>query len=853
MKKLPLLLLAGCILLGFPQGLLSQNSYFFPKINSFDENIPSPEDFLGYAIGDQHTRHDRIVAYMQELARLSERAQYQKLGQTYEYRSLLMLVISDPSNLSRLDKIQQDQLAAVVPNNKKKYPESNPILINLGYNVHGNEPSSSEAALLTAYYLVAGQGAEADKFRKEAVVFIDPVINPDGRDRHTSWANSYKGNPPVSDPMDREHNEAWPRGRTNHFWFDLNRDWILLVHPESKSKLKWYHQWYPHVVTDFHEMGTNSTYFFEPMKPIGSKDPIMPKENYTTLNELFATYFSAAMNEIGSLYYSKESFDGTYPGYGSSYPDLQGGLALLFEQASSRGHLQESSNGPVSFAFTIRNHLVNSLATVRAAVENKASLFDYQKRFFNSAISRAKADPVQAYVFGDAQDKNRNKAFLDLLLQHKIVVFELSSSIKANGENFEPGTAWLVPTEQAQYRLVQTMFETYKDYRDSVFYDASAWSLVNAYGLTYAELKKPVNKGKQVSSESNRMILPPIGKSDYMYLMDWSDYYAPDALNYLQRKGLRAKLAFREFKIEGKSWPKGSILIPVANQKLSPEMIHQTLIEASSRHHVNFTPAKTGYAEAGIDLGSPWVRPLRQPKALMILGDGVSSYEAGEVWHLLDTRVHMPITKIEQKRFSRTNLDKYNTLVMVSGSYSLDSASIAKLSNWVSLGNTLITTRTASDWAIKKKLVKESLVKVPKDSSKKKSRKPYALAREISGSKQIGGAIFEVEMDLTHPLAFGYHKESLPVYRNSKVFLSPSKNPYSTVAQYTDKPHIDGFISDKNLKLVSNSAALLVSRIGRGRVILFSDNPNFRGTWYGTNKLFLNAIFFGNTVDVPNP
>ncbi|MEL6256275.1 MAG: DUF4350 domain-containing protein, partial [Bacteroidota bacterium] len=342
-----------------------------------------------------------------------------------------------------------------------------------------------------------------------------------------------------------------------------------------------------------------------------------------------------------------------------------------------------------------------------------------------------------------------------------------------------------------------------------------------------------------------------ITRSSYMYLMNWSDYYAADALNFLQSKGIRTKVAYREFTIEGKSWPVGTIQIPVANQKLTADMIYDHIKEASSRNNVSFTPVNTGYSESGIDLGSPRFQNLKAPKALMLVGNGVSSYEAGEVWHLLDTRVGLPITKVEQNRFSRLSLNRYNTMILVSGSYSLDSNAIDKISKWVAAGNTLITTRTASDWAIKKKLVKEQLVKTPKDTAKVQ-RKPFGLAREIRGADQIGGTIFEVDLDLSHPLAFGYHSNKLPIYRNSKVFLAPSKSPYNTVAQYTAAPHIDGYISAKNLKLVANSAALLVSPIGRGRVIMFSDNPNFRGTWYGTNKLFLNAIFLGNTVSVPN-
>ena len=829
---------------------LAQSSYFFNSTDlTFDPDIPDPETFLGYAIGTHHTRHDQIVNYLKELARLSDRAIFHQLGETYEHRPLIMLIISHPDNLNRLEEIRTAHLTACDPTTSSSYGTDQPILINLGYNVHGNEPSSSEAALLTAYYLVAGEGEEAQRFREEAVVFIDPVINPDGRDRHTHWANMHKGSPMVADPLDREHNEVWPGGRTNHYWFDLNRDWILLVHPESKAKLHWYHQWYPHVVTDFHEMGTNSTYFFEPMKDIGSKDPIMPKENYTTLNDTFAKYFEESMNSIGSLYFTREVFDGTYPGYGSSYPDLQGGLGILFEQASSRGHVQESETGLVKFAFTIRNHAMNSLATVRAAVDHKKMMFDYQEAFFESAISRGQADPVKAYVFGDKYDANRNKAFVDLLLRHQIEVYPLESNLTIDGKTFETGKAFVVPTAQPQYRLVQTMFETYDTYQDSVFYDASAWSLANAYNMPYAGSNRPLAMETAIQSTLSLVPFPTVKMSNYAYLMKWDDYFAPDALHYLQQHELITKVAFQAFKIEDRDYPAGTILIPVARQPVAAPALLQIIQAAAERHGVSIDPVHTGYRQEGKDLGSNWFQTLHKPKAIMLVGEGVFGYEAGEVWHLLDSRLNMPITKVDMTDFRRVDLNKYNTFVLVSGRYNLDSASLQKIREWVSSGGTLITTRLASQWAIQEKLVKEALIEAPKDTSN--IRKPFVLAREIEGAKAVGGTIFAVDLDLTHPLAFGYHQSPIPVYRNSTVYLKPSKNHYSTVGQYVEEPHIDGYVSDENLKLISGSAAVLVSSLGQGRVIMFSDNPNFRGTWYGTNKLFLNALFFGGTVDVP--
>jgi hypothetical protein len=815
--------------------------YFFKDKAPFNKVIPTPEEFLGYPIGEQHTRHDLIVAYFYKLAEVSDRATIEVYGKTHEQRKLVMLTVSSPKNLSNLESIKNQHLAFVDPNKNPKNYNDVPVFIQLGYNVHGNEPSSSEAALLTAYTLVASTNAEVTNYLKKSVIFIDPTINPDGRDRHTQWANQFKAKQLVSDNIDAEHNEAWPRGRTNHYWFDLNRDWLLGVHPESKGKLKWMHSWYPNVVTDFHEMGTNSNHFFEPMKPIGSWDPIMPKENYEDLNDLFAPYFSSALDKIGSFYYTKESFDGTYPGYGSSYPDLQGGLALLFEQASSRGHVQDTDYGKMTFAFTIRNQYTSGFATIKAAVENKAFLRKYQQTFFKTAISQKAKTGFAGYEFGDAYDMNRNKAFIEQLLSHKIKVYK-------------KGKKFVVPLKQAQHRMVQTMFETYSKYRDSVYYDASAWSVANFYNMKSKGLKS-VKLGAEIKSVNGIVNNTKIKKASYAYILDWDDYYTPAALYYMQSKGLTVASAFKPFTIStnngNKSFNYGSLLIPISKQKKSSAEVYKIVSAAQTKYDIPVFGTNSGYSIKGIDLGSNNFRALTKPKVAMLVGEGVNSLEAGEVWHLLDTRIDMPITKVRMNNFRRANLDKYNTLVMVSGNYSqLDSIQRLKLKNWVSKGNTIVTIAGGSKWLIDKKIVKESLTKKSKVKDKKKEeikRLPFVDARENKGRERVGGIILEVDLDLTHPLGFGYRSEKLPVYKNNMIFLSPSKNAYATVAKYTNNPHIDGFITQKNLDtFIKPSASLLVSKIGKGRAVLFADNPNFRGAWYGTNKLFLNALFLGN-------
>ncbi len=816
--------------------------YFFEKFKPFNTAVPSPEEFLGYGIGEHHTRHDLIVAYLEKLAEVSDRATIQEYGKTHEGRKLVMLTISSPKNHSNLAEIKAAHLAFTDPSQSVSNYGDVPIFINLAYNVHGNEPSSSEAALLAAYTFVGSENPEILNYIDNAVIFIDPTINPDGRDRHTQWANTYQGSPEVADPQDAEHNEYWPMGRTNHYWFDLNRDWLLGIHPESRGKLNWYHQWYPNVVTDFHEMGTQSSYFFEPMKTNGSLNPIMPKENYEDLNTLFGNEFAKALDSIGSLYFTKEVFDGTYPGYGSSYPDLQGGLGLLFEQASSRGHRQTTAFGEITFAFTIRNQYTSSITTVKTAVNNKAYMRKYQQQFFKSALANAGKSKIKGYTFGDAHDQNRTKAFVDKLLLHKIDVYKA-------------GDRYVVPTRQPQYRMVQTMFETYEKYRDSVYYDASAWSVANFYNMKY-KATNTLNLGDKITTTDNLVKVTPVQKSDYAYVLDWDDYNAPAALYHLQQKGIVASSAAKPFTVKTgnntKNFNYGAVLIPVSLQKMDANGIFNLLKEVQNKFEVPIVAVNTGLNLGGVDMGSRFITPIKKTKAAMLIGDGVRSYEAGEVWHLLDTRVHMPITKIPMRNFDRANFDKYNVMVMVSGRYNLSEKQQHIIKDWTSKGNTLITIGTASKWVIDKKLVKEKLTESEKDSTKTVVQKPYVDAGENIGKESVGGVILKADIDHTHPLAFGYHDQSIPVYKNNTVWLSPSDNAYATVAKYSKDPHIDGFLTKKNMEEnVKQSASLIVSKLGRGRVVLFADNPNFRGSWYGTNRLFLNALFLGDKINVP--
>ena len=824
--------------------------YYFKDYAPFDSNIPTPEQFLGYKIGSQHTRHDRIVDYFKLLAQLSTRATLTVYGKTHENRPLVMLNVSNPENIQHLDDIHDTHYVLVTSKRYIKNYFNLPLFVNLGFNVHGNEASASEAALLVAYTLVASQNEEILTYLKQAVFFIDPTLNPDGRDRHTQWVNAMKSKHLVADPLDIEHTEAWPTGRTNHYWFDLNRDWLLAIHPESQAKLKWFHQWYPNIVTDFHEMRTaNNTFFYEPEKISGLLKPLAPKGN-EALNTLFSKAFSKRMESLGTYYFTHELYDATYPGYGSSYADLQGGLALLFEQTGVRGHLKKMRIGNITFPYAIRNQFAAAMTTIQTAVSHKDQLYKYQQDFFKNAVKEAQASPVKAYIFSEEKDPNRLKAFVKLLKFHDIKVYENTNDVYENGDTFSKHKSYFVPTEQNQYKMVQSIFETHQKMRDSVFYDASAWSLANAYDMHYKATSKHLPLDKEVQlKDLNRNVSFP--KADYAYIIPWTDYNAPPLLYALQSRGIivNALAKERDFIIGGvkRHFSPGTLVLPLSHQALSADKIYEIIHKEAQELQVPVIPVLSGQSDTGINLGARTLLTLRKPKVLLWVGQGVSNYEAGEVWYQTDTHLGMPITKVMLHNFNRVNLNDYNTMLMVSGSYALlNTKKIEQIKAWVAQGNTLVLSRNANSWAIRQGLVDEYLIEIPKDTIHK--RIDYGDYYENRGKKFVGGAIFKTDLDTTHPIGYGFTHRDLPVYKNSSLFLKPSKNPYRTVSRYAKHALIDGYISKENYEVLSHAASILISPIEKGRVVMFADNPLFRGTWFGTHKLYYNALFFGNHI-----
>lgn len=609
-------------------------------------------------------------------------------------------------------------------------------------------------------------------------------------------------------------------------------------------------------------MGSTSTFYFDPGED-ASNNPIVPDYLYKTIYPKYAKYFAAAADKIGAMYFTKEAYDKLYPGYGSSYPNFYGGAGFLFEQASSRGHLQETTTIPITFAFTIRNQFTASLTTIRASLAQKAELLKMRKEFYRVAKEQVSSSPVKGYVFGDLKDETRTLAFLDMLLLHEIEVYELNNETTVDGKKFEAKKTYYVPCDQDNYVMVRSVFEKQITYQDSVFYDASAWSLVHAYNLPFAETKTGLKKGNRIISLPNRQA-GTVEKSNYAYVFEATDYNVHQAIHHLQEAGVIVQAAFRPFSVltnnQLKNFGYGTVVLPVNLQLISPDSLYKKVNAVSKVTGIEIHAVHTGYNAGGIDMGSGYVRSLQKPKVALIVGTGVAAPEAGEIWHLLDQRLQMPVTKLDVLVLGRADLKRYNTIIMVSGNYSLiDKPATDKIKTWVQSGNILITLKTGTEWAIRQGLTKEKIIPVI-DSTKSKDTTTGSLptprfnfdnAPEIEGAKALGGSIFRVDLDTTHPIGFGFANRKVSIYRNGQTYLAPSTNPYSTIAQYTDNPLIAGYLHPNSAKKIKNSAAIIVAAEGTGRVIMFSDNPNFRGTWYGSNKLFLNALFFGNNMNVP--
>lgn len=826
--------------------------------DGYSDEIPRPEEVIGHRIGTTHTEPHQLLEYFRAVEEKSNRSPQARMtlheyARSHENRPLFHAVVTSRANHRRLERIVEAnrRLSDAPEAVSDEDLEDLPVVVYHGYGVHGDEASGPEAAVLLLYHLLAGEGEAIKEMLDRLVILIDPNLNPDGRQRFTTWVNQNRGATPVTDPNDREHRQPWPGGRTNHYWFDLNRDLLPVRHPETRGRVQLFNHWRPQVVTDFHEMGSEAHYFFQPGVPTRVNRNIPPANQ--ELTGRMAEYHAAALDGIGSLYYTRGTFDDFNPGKGSTYPDVTGAIGILFEQGSSRALERETEHGLLTYEFTIRNQFSTSLSTLQAAVAMRTDLLKYQRDFYRDAPALARDSRVNAYLIDLRSRRTQAQELVRLLLEHRIEVHALAEPVTVDGRRFHPGQAVVVPVDQPQIRLLTTMMERQTNFDDVLFYDVSTWSLPLAFGVRWAETDTRPPLGEAITEmplDGGRRIG---GEAEYAYLIPWNDYFAPRALYRLQSAGARVRLITQPFstEVDGRTrrFPRGTLMVTVRQREpvspleriASPDEIHETVQRIVDEDHLRVFAVDSGLVADGPDLGSRRdVQLLQRPEIALLTGSGTRAYSVGETWHLLSQRFRIPVSLVDVENVRTSVLERYNTLILADGSYGRLSAETVR--DWIRSGGKLIALGSGADWAVSNKLV--DLETRPFDLNALIENRPFAELSDARGEHGIGGSIFEITLDRTHPLTFG-HGRKVPVFRNHTRFYEPSGSVGVNVATYSNEPLVSGYISKERLAQIPGAAALVATRQGSGRIVLIMDNPNFRAFWYGTNGLFLNAVFFG--------
>lgn len=822
-------------------------SYFLPKGSyTYNERVPVPADVLGFQLGAQHAEWSQVVNYMHALAATTDRVTVQEMGRTYQHRPIIQVTITSSENQKRMDQLKSEHLKlSDVTQSGSLDLKKMPAVVSLVYSVHGNEPSGVNASLAVAYFLAAAQGERIDSILSNTVIVMSPGVNPDGVNRFASWVNSSRSLTNVSDLNSREFLEPWPSSRSNHYWADCNRDWLMAQHPEGIASLKTYFDWLPNVVADHHEQGPARPYYFSPGHPKRTHQ-LTSSENQAFTAEI-ATYCAEELDKIGTLYYSKEGYDDYYYGKAAAYGDIHGSVCMLYEQGTSRGHLRDTRNGVRSFAWTIRNQAYGSYATILAGYQMRDRLLAYQKTFYEKAASAARAETTKGYLFDARGSQATAYHFLENMAHHHINVYRLAKSMSVNGKEFKTTDAYVIPMEQKNSTMIRTLMENSLEYTDSVFYDISTWTFPHAFNLKYTTVKSVSGLLGELVKENKFPVGQVIGgKSEYGYVFESTEFYTPKVINELLKKGVHVSASHTPFLFQSgevkKKMGYGTILVTTQNQPITSDDLFAELGRLSALCGVDVYAASTGLM-AEVDLGSPAYSTLRLPKVAVLVGRSMGVSDSGEVWYLLDKRFQMRPTLIESSVLTTQKLQRYNVIVMANGVPDLSKTSEAALTQWVSDGGTLIATGKAYAWARKAGLI---TLKTKDASFKEDSTayRAYDTKSDADAGNDISGVILNCHLDVSHPLAWGFNQSEIAVMKKGNTIFKKDADPYISPLYYTKKPLLSGFLSSKNEKLLKDTPAVFAKRQGDGAVIVFADDMNFRSYWLGTSKLFMNAIFF---------
>lgn len=816
------------------------------SLTAFAQQIKTPAEFLGYKLGDQFTPHYRIAEYFRYIAQASKNIKLVEYGKTNEGRPLLLTFIASDENIGKLDEIRQNnmKLAGLAPGGGST---TGPVVVWLSYNVHGNEPASSEAAMQTLYDLVNPANTQTQQWLKNTVVIIDPCLNPDGRERYVNFYNSVRGVTPDAYNQAREHMEPWPGGRVNHYYFDLNRDWAWQTQKEVQARLVYFNQWLPQVHVDYHEQGYNNPYYFAPAAEPFHKDiTAWQREFQTTIGKNNAKYF----DKNGWAYFTKEEFDLLYPSYGDTYPIYNGSIGMTFEQGGISAGLAVLTRGgdTLTLADRVEHHHTTGLSTIEMVSTHATKLLTEYKKFFDNGRTNPPGEYKTYVVKNDNADKI---ALLAQLLDKNGIQYGYGAGkTSLTGYNYFNGkdegfTAsdkdLVVNAYQPKAVLLNVLFEPKTFIPDSNTYDITAWSLPYAYGLKTYGLKesvKPANANLPARAMDNAVV-----GNVYAYVSTWQSAKDVKFLAALMKAHIKIHYAELPFEAGGKKYGAGSLIITRTGN--NTPSFEQTVTKIAADNNRPLSILTSGFVDKGADLGSAYVHVMRQPKVMLIAGDQVNSEEMGEVWHYFEQQINYPITLVRLQDLNRIKMSDFDVVILPDGNY--NDLPTEKLQSWIRDGGKLIAVGDAvgalagkGNFTIKHKEEKKD--------EKADSKNKYAAVQAFeernreSIKSSVPGAIYKINLDNTHPLGFGYpnYYYSLKLSDDVYDYLGDEGWNVGTVKK---DGYVAGFVGQKAKAKITDGLLLGVQSMGRGSVVYFVDDPLFRSFWENGKLLFSNAVF----------
>ena len=851
--------------------LIEERFAFEPDL-PYDANIPSPESFLGYELGETFTIYNKVVQYFEKLAASSDKITLNQYGQSYEGRPLINVVITSTENQQNIDQIRSDHFKLCDP---RKTAESDaqtlidqtPVFSSLSYNIHGNEASCTESVMQVAYRLVAATDDATQDLLNNSVINLYVCINPDGRDRYVYWYNGVARSRVGVEPRDLEHYEPWPGGRTNHYWFDLNRDWIWRIHPESQGHTSEYQNWLPNIHVDYHEQGYNSNYFTSPGTT--PRNLLLP-DTYDALTDTFGRANIAEFDKHQISYFTRDVFDFFYPGYGSSYPAGFGAVAMLTEQGGiGAGRAIETSDGSLlKFRQRIFDHYTTSIATLKKAAQQRQLFRKNSYEMFKHQNSKS---PTKAYILPNVADPYLEEV-IQILLDQKVEVHQANGNITVNNaKDFATGKTtrkqfkqgdYFILTSQPRHLFINSIMERNLAIEDSVMYDMSTWSAPLAYNLEAYSTETVIgNNISPISSIDKKAGKVNKNNAHYAYVINWDQRNAPRALAKLWEKGYRVRSALEGFSDGKADYPPGSLIVLKGRNLEKKDQIMADMTSIAKECSVQIDGFNTGRMKSGYDLASSRNRPVKQPKIALLVDQPFSSYTCGQIYYLFDQETQLPIQRIRtsilkqtsmpkfRQRYGAADLDDFDVLILAGGGNQLKEVfsgiALRQLKEWVNNGGVLIATESAAEYFTKKrsKFTNVEIVPAPKDTSQSATLVKYEDRTDYFGKKRIPGSALKTIIDNSNPLAFGL-KDEVYGLKFGNVALKPT-NGFQTVGRYGEKADellIAGYASNENLTHLAGNTFAGVQPMGQGKVVFLLDNTQYRMFWRGPSRMMQNAV-----------